>query len=968
MTDRELKMYAERLNILREKKRLDEGRRRDDPALVIELLEEHLTAFEGLSVEVAHNPRTDLYAFYIEMDDPDKKTIVYNHDDDRFRVLSEYELIDGKGNGYFPPSARYISGGSWLNPLCAEQKENWDENLAELFSSVLTAEEYIKIEAYYQDHVTELPMFEVLENTLGAVEYGNVVRACQSKLLHEWLGEMKHHASEQARLKASDETIHYKDPVQLFLEDLPTSVLNHPAYETAAKELRREWWLLQEMDRENAPSVREIENRLTTSRRRLDTYNLEEHGLSRPNFLRLESDLNLKMQLRLTDTTETAEQIVPKLMRYAQGEIGRGEVQKYSLPALDFDIYEVRQSLPFNMDTVYYNGQTQKFCLGTHQEILETIREAVMESLVPMVEDAYRKRLQEYTKHPSFLVEELLDGVSEQTDAGGVEGYLDSRRGIDLMYVNVGDPYQTTFLFDARGEGRFFVGKWGDVIEEQEREYEQQREQSMNEKTPEESYSDISPRKPEEEIASTGNIEVIAPPAPIKSVLDEIDWPKPRSKGDEMRQNLARSIIEQMERGEAFWQRPWKAPDIGGMPYNGVSNRRYHGVNIAYLLDASIRRKFSDPRWMTFKQASDAGYHVNAGESGTRIEFYKEYDPSKTKDGKEKLENIIRELERNGASEEDIERAKDNQKIWIIKPYTVFNAAQISGIEPLATTVEGAREQEELLYNERAERIIKQCGVPIQHGQSYAAYNRSSDIIKMPNREWFNSDENYYSTLLHEIAHSTGHPTRLDRPMGNLFGTPEYAQEELRAEMASAFLVLDLQIVLREEDMKEHIEQHAAYTQNWLSSLKDDYKEFFRATRDATKIADYVIAYDISLDLERHADKASYPAIKAAERNKVKEQIIEESKPLIGGNAIVTSAEKGQNYAGEIVIVGVAHAVQKIAPERGIIHSLTKIDEVENLVNAGPNEKIHISYDKDGRGHIQTQNRNTPLENVVDRD
>ena len=134
--------------------------------------------------------------------------------------------------------------------------------------------------------------------------------------------------------------------------------------------------------------------------------------------------------------------------------------------------------------------------------------------------------------------------------------------------------------------------------------------------------------------------------------------------------------------------------------------------------------------------------------------------------------------------------------------------------------------------------------MPIQYGINRAAYDFSQDIIKMPNREWFSTPEYFYSTVLHEIAHSTGHESRMNRgSFGKPFGSPEYAMEELRAEMASAFVFQEIGIPLTSEDMEEHTKDHAAYTQRWLKALKDDYKEFYKAVRDSVKIADYTLAY-----------------------------------------------------------------------------------------------------------------------------
>ena len=131
------------------------------------------------------------------------------------------------------------------------------------------------------------------------------------------------------------------------------------------------------------------------------------------------------------------------------------------------------------------------------------------------------------------------------------------------------------------------------------------------------------------------------PTKPEKSILDELDGHKPRSKTEEFRKEFTKKIINLMEQGETFWQKPWKCPS-GGLPYNAASGRRYNGVNVAYLMVSADKNGFTYPRWMTYKQASEAGYYVRSGEHGTKIEFYTEYDPSQTKKGAEVLDKRFR--------------------------------------------------------------------------------------------------------------------------------------------------------------------------------------------------------------------------------------------------------------------------------------------------------------------------------------
>jgi antirestriction protein ArdC len=316
---------------------------------------------------------------------------------------------------------------------------------------------------------------------------------------------------------------------------------------------------------------------------------------------------------------------------------------------------------------------------------------------------------------------------------------------------------------------------------------------------------------------------------------------RPLSKTEQLRQGFVEKIVDLMEQGKAPWQCPWRLPP-SCMPVNAVSGKRYNGSNIFYLMTAGMEEGYSDPRWVTYKQAQEQGWQVRKGEKGTKIEYWNEYDPTKTKKGEERLNERIQGMMDAGASQEKIAEAQQGYNAGFIKHYTVFNAAQIEGIPPLETEAV----IKEFQANERAEKIMDNCGIPIIYGNTGASYSPSKDRIRMPNRELFVDEEHFYATALHEIAHSTGHPSRLDRAEGmkSHFGTEEYAKEELRAEMASLFIHAGIGLVVTEEGMQQHTEEHAAYVQNWMKSLKQDYKEFYRATKDANKIADYVLAYE----------------------------------------------------------------------------------------------------------------------------
>jgi antirestriction protein ArdC len=295
---------------------------------------------------------------------------------------------------------------------------------------------------------------------------------------------------------------------------------------------------------------------------------------------------------------------------------------------------------------------------------------------------------------------------------------------------------------------------------------------------------------------------------------------KPTSKVEQHRKEFVDKILDLMQQEKMFWQRPWEVTDL--MPVNAVSKKAYRGCNIPYLLFAGMQKGYGDPRWLTYKQAHDKGWQVKKGEKGTKIEFWSV-------------------LQKDNPDEQADEDSEGDHPHLFCRIYTVFNASQVDGIPALEK-----KEQDKKGFtpHEKGERIIDNCGVPIHYGGGAAFYRSSEDKIYLPDRERFKDEAHFYATALHEIAHSTGHPSRLNRELGSGMRSPKYAREELRAEMASAFMQMELGFALTAEGMSEHTEKHAAYIQHWLEHLKEDYKEFYRATQDAVKIADYVLAYD----------------------------------------------------------------------------------------------------------------------------
>jgi antirestriction protein ArdC len=265
--------------------------------------------------------------------------------------------------------------------------------------------------------------------------------------------------------------------------------------------------------------------------------------------------------------------------------------------------------------------------------------------------------------------------------------------------------------------------------------------------------------------------------------------------------------------GKLPWVKPWKNGLSGG-PANGISKRPYDpfGINFFMLSNAPYSSNF----YLTFKQVTDLGGHVKKGEKGWPIVFWKITKFKKT----------------------DVEGKEVEKTFPLLRYYTVFNVEQCEGISIEAAKVEVSKNNP----IERAEEIIKnyEKGPQIKIKQSDRAfYQPGLDSVTMPELNQFNSAEEFYSTMFHELSHSTGHKNRLNRKEVaefNGFGSYDYGVEELTAELSAAFLCADARI------SNETVERNsAAYLNNWMNAIKADDKLFIMAASRAGKAAKHIL-------------------------------------------------------------------------------------------------------------------------------
>ena len=269
-------------------------------------------------------------------------------------------------------------------------------------------------------------------------------------------------------------------------------------------------------------------------------------------------------------------------------------------------------------------------------------------------------------------------------------------------------------------------------------------------------------------------------------------------------------ILRKLEEGTVPWRRPWNAS--AGLPKNLVSRKEYRGINV--FLTGS--QGYESPYWLTFKQAREFGGYVKEGAKGTPIVYCDTF----------KKEVVGKDGE------------VEEREMSFLRYYTVFNVAQVDGIEVPASGVV------ERPFNpiSECEKIVSDMPHPpqLKVGVGGRAFYRSSeDTVYMPRAELFMSDEEYYSTLFHELCHSTAHPTRLNRRPSTerrSFGDDAYSKEELVAEMGASFLSAITGIE------PATLDNSTAYIQGWLKALRDDRKLVILAAAAAQRATDYILS------------------------------------------------------------------------------------------------------------------------------
>lgn len=270
------------------------------------------------------------------------------------------------------------------------------------------------------------------------------------------------------------------------------------------------------------------------------------------------------------------------------------------------------------------------------------------------------------------------------------------------------------------------------------------------------------------------------------------------AKYQEVTDSIVASLEEALANGTVpSWVKPWA--DLGAYR-NAFSNHVYRGINTLILAFSP----FKDVRWATFNQIRANGGKVKKGSKGTQIILWRRVEDKKAKqEGKTKT-------------------------FMMMRTFTVFNVEQTEGLK--------LKEQPKLDPKERNEIIdaaIRKTGVSITEG-GMAAYSPTLDRVEMPAFSHFKDSDGYYSTMMHELTHWTGHKDRLNRELSTRFGSQAYAAEELVAELGSSFLCRDLGV---NGSINENT---VAYIASWIKVLKSDVKAIFKAATLAEAAAKYI--------------------------------------------------------------------------------------------------------------------------------
>jgi antirestriction protein ArdC len=291
---------------------------------------------------------------------------------------------------------------------------------------------------------------------------------------------------------------------------------------------------------------------------------------------------------------------------------------------------------------------------------------------------------------------------------------------------------------------------------------------------------------------------------------------KNQTSKNDVYQIVTNKIIEQLEKGCVPWKRPWTA---AGLPQNLITRKPYRGINVMLLVSCNYSQNF----FLSAKQAQELGAKIKEGQKAQIVIYWKREEKKDEQTGEIKVESLLRY-------------------------YRVYNISQCEGLPEDKLPHVDMQNQPILNCEEIAEGMHKRPA--IQQVEDAAYYHPIHDYVNMPPMKNFLHSEAYYSTLFHELVHSTGHTSRLNRKdlmQMKPFNSEKYSFEELVAEIGSSFLNS-----LTGIEQKE-FQQNASYIQGWLGRLKNDKRLIVAASTMAQKAVDFIL--DIRHDAQTEKEE-----------------------------------------------------------------------------------------------------------------
>jgi antirestriction protein ArdC len=274
--------------------------------------------------------------------------------------------------------------------------------------------------------------------------------------------------------------------------------------------------------------------------------------------------------------------------------------------------------------------------------------------------------------------------------------------------------------------------------------------------------------------------------------------------------DITAKILASLGQGLMPWRKPWDGARTGPALPRRATGECYRGVNIIMLWHAGAAHGYASPYWLTFKQAVKLGAHVRKGERGEAVVYYGTAER--------------KEIAADGSQTEDTFR--------FLKSYIAFNADQIEG---LPDRFHPKPSEAAALPLAAHERWFVQLEIARILSRDIACYIPSRDVIAMPPPGAFDNAEAYAATLNHEAVHATAAPHRVGRDLSKRFSKEAIAAEELVAEIGAAILGAHLHLP------PDHIVDHAAYIENWMSILRSDKRAFFHAAAQAQLAVDWLL-------------------------------------------------------------------------------------------------------------------------------